>query len=452
MSGMPFAQALIFCVTVIVLIIAAERRHLHPFLAIVAVAAAFGFASGFSISFVGKTFGNGFAQTIYSPGLVIVGVGLVTGLAESAGAMAWLTARCERCGQRSQLITALLGLIAGTAASPAAAFVLLTPLLRPIGGATAPRRAAATTTLALALSASHGLAALSPVMIVSASILGASWGRVALFGMPLAIVLAVFGGVLASWLCRHIPETQPRLLEQYGTAQASAWSAMVLIVATFIPLSLLTVQSLGEVPSEPLGGGTSRELVIGVGRPLILMLVGVGIMIAGRLRLSAKLLGDSAWTSRILGSTASLFLIVGAAGGLQKLCQETGMAELLGERVLNWHIGFLGLVLIPFLVAALIKILQGSSLVAAITTAGMVQPLLTAFGAGGTNAKALAALAIGAGAMTASHVNDEFFWLVADRAGLSPLRALRTLTFGTLLQGLAAVVILFLLSISLGGA
>ena len=62
----------------------------------------------------------------------------------------------------------------------------------------------------------------------------------------------------------------------------------------------------------------------------------------------------------------------------------------------------------PFLIAAAIKTLQGSSLVAAITAAGMVQPLLLPLGLDDPNGKALAALAVGAGAMTVCHVNDEF--------------------------------------------
>ena len=88
------------------------------------------------------------------------------------------------------------------------------------------------------------------------------------------------------------------------------------------------------------------------------------------------------------------------------------MAEMLGERLLDWHVGALGGVLVPFLIAAAIKTLQGSSLVAAITAAGMVQPLLVSLGLSDANGKALAALAVGAGAMAISHVNDEFFWLV----------------------------------------
>ena len=185
--------------------------------------------------------------------------------------------------------------------------------------------------------------------------------------------------------------------------------------------------------------------MLGVGRPLILFLVGVGIVIIGTWRASTKLFADSNWTTRVLGSVAGIVLTVGAAGGFQRLCQETGMAELLGERLLAWHPGALFALLIPFLVAAAIKTLQGSSLVAAITAAGMVQPILFSLGLSGVSEKALAALAVGAGAMTVSHVNDEFFWLVANRAGLAPLPGLARFTIGTLLQGLVAVAGLLLL-------
>jgi GntP family gluconate:H+ symporter len=205
-------------------------------------------------------------------------------------------------------------------------------------------------------------------------------------------------------------------------------------------------QSIGAMPSEPLGGGTARELVLGVGRPLILFVVGVGIMVIGLWPESSQRVAEPDWTSRILGNVAGIALTVGAAGGLQHLCQETGMAELLGERLLDWHVGgFLGL-LIPFLIAAAIKTLQGSSLVAAIAAAGMVQPILLPLGLDGDNGKALTALAVGAGAMTVAHLNDEFFWLVSMSAGLRPLRGLAALTVGTLLQGFAAVAALLLLS------
>ncbi len=446
MYGMPLAQAIVFSIAVIILLWVTQRRYLPPFLAIVIVAAAFGYVAGFPTILLGRFFGSGFSERIYSPGLVIVGAALIAGLAESTAASDRLMVKLDRWRVfGAERIAAALGLIAGLGASPASAFALLTPLIRPIGGRTARERERASLALALALSGSHGLLWLTPVPIAATAILGAEWNRVALFGVPLALLLAAFAAVFARWSSRG--EDAARLAEEpHAPGEKKAALPIALVFATAVPLMMLMVQSLGDIPSEPLGGGPHRELIIGLGLPLILFLTGLGIMIAGAPRRSFGLLGDPAWSARIITSVASVLLVVCAAGGLQRICQDTGMSEMFGERLLDWHVGALGGVLVPFLIAAAIKTLQGSSLAAAITAAGMAQPLLVSLGLDGANGRALAALAVGAGAMMVCHVNDEFFWLVGDRAGLSPLGTVAKLTFGTLLQGLIAAAALLLLS------
>jgi gluconate:H+ symporter, GntP family len=449
MSGMPLFDALLLLISVVVLV-ATPWRRLHPFLAIVAVATAFGLIAGFTLAFVGKAFGSGFAQAIASPGLVIVAAGFVLGLAEATGAAGWLAAQAaRRRSLGSTWLAALAGMIAGLAATPSTAFALLTPLLRTTASEAVPATThhARPLTLALAISASHGLLLVSPVLIAAASILDATWSRVFLFGLPLAALSVVVGALWAHWFSGAHGAPQPTTpVPPAAMGKPSAWSAAVLLVATIVPLLLLIAQSLGDIPSEPLGGGMAREAVIGVGRPLVLLVAGIGIMVIGNLRLGERLLADAAWTTRILGNIVGPLLTVGAAGGLQRLCQETGMAELLGERLTGWHVTGFATLLMAFLIAATIKTLQGSSLVAAITAAGIVQPLLLPLGLGGDNAKALAALAVGAGAMTVSHINDEFFWLVSVTADSRPVRAIGALAGGTLMQGGVAIAALLILA------
>jgi GntP family gluconate:H+ symporter len=460
MYGMPMAQALVFLAAVIVLVAAIQWRHFHPFLVIVVVAAVFGFIAGFPTAILGRVFGTGFSDMIYSPGLVIVAAALISSIAETTSASDRLLARVEQLRSHwpgfgqwlgGNSIAAVLGLIAGIGASPASAFALLTPLLRPIGGKTAQQSESATLTLALAISASHGLIVLTPVPIAAAAIIDAGWIRVALFGVPLAILTAAFGAIFSRWRSNagSALETSAQSYPPPVADKRGGGSALALCLAALVPLLLLMFQSVGNIPSEPLGGGPTRELILGVGRPLILFLAGVGIMIIGQPRQGFGLIADSGWMARVLGNVAGILLIVCAAGGLQRLCQETGMATLLAEHVLGWHMGVFG-ILVPFLVAAVLKTFQGSSLVAAITAAGMTQPMMTPLGLGGTDGKAFAALAIGAGAMTMSHVNDEYFWLVADRAGLAPLRGLTAFSIGTLLQGLIAAAALLILSLLVG--
>ncbi len=451
---MPFFQAVFLAASIAVIVAATQWRHRHPFLPFVFVASGFGLATGLSVSLLGKAFGTGFSEGIYSPGLVVVGAAFVAAFAANTGATDRLVAIADRCRSwiGSARLAALAGLIAGVGASASTAYALLTPLL-PAAGTTAAKRGTAPLALALAISASHGLAAFSPVVIAAASILDAAWGRVAWFGLPVAVLSAALGAAWSRWL----PMPDPAAESPAGVSaneddpaarRRSGWSAIVVILATAIPLAFLIVQSIGAFPTEPLGGGTTRELVLGVGRPLILFLVGVGIVLIGTWRAGPKLFGDSSWTARVLGSVAGIVLTVGVAGGFQRLCQETGMAELLGERLLAWHPDPVFALLIPFLVAATIKTLQGSSLVAAITAAGMVQPILFSLGLEGVTDKALAALAVGAGAMTVSHVNDELFWLAGNSAGLAPLPTLARFTVGTLLQGLIAIAALLLLHAS----
>lgn len=446
MYGMPLAQALLFLTCVIAFILATQWRPFHPFLVLVVLAPIFGYIAGYPTSQLGSAFGSGFAEKFYSPGLVIVTAALIAGLAEGTTASDRLMAAIHRTHSfGSSVIAACLGLIAGLAASPASGFALLTPLLRPIAGK-AQSQERDTLAMALALSASHGLAVLTPVPIAAAAIIGADWDRLSLFGLPLAVLLAVFGILFARWSSPIGAATEPLAPAPLPPEKPSAGYPIVLIAAIAVPLVLLMVQSIGEMPSEPLGGGPKRELVIGVGRPLILFLVGVGIMTLGHLRRSLTLFADSAWTGRVFGDVAGLLLMVCAAGGLQRLCQQTGMAEVLGERLLAWHMGAFG-VLIPFLIAAVMKALQGSSLVASITTAGMVAPILLPLGLANPNGRALAALAVGAGAMTLSHINDEYFWLVANRAKLTPLRGFAKFSAGTLLQGLIAAAALAILAL-----
>ncbi len=96
MSGMPLFQALLLLASAVILIALAQSRRLHPFLALIIVATAFGLAAGFSTAFVGKTFGVGFSQAMLGPGLVIVAAGFVAAIAESSGASDRLTAAIGR--------------------------------------------------------------------------------------------------------------------------------------------------------------------------------------------------------------------------------------------------------------------------------------------------------------------------------------------------------------------
>jgi len=205
-------------------------------------------------------------------------------------------------------------------------------------------------------------------------------------------------------------------------------------LAVAIPIALLIVQAVAQMPSEPLGKGGAREFYIGISKPLMLtaLAVTLGVLFAGRWQPSA-LIGRS-W--------APLLIAVGAAGGLSRVFDETGMAELLAERVLDPRYGLL----VPFLAAAIVKTMQGNSLSAVLTASGMVEPMLPALGLDSASGRALAAAATGAGSIAICHLNDPLFWIAAHMGGLTPTKALRTISLGSVLMALVALLLLFGLS------
>jgi len=108
----------------------------------------------------------------------------------------------------------------------------------------------------------------------------------------------------------------------------------------------------------------------------------------------------------------------------------------------QWQLG----IFLPFLISALLKTAQGSSTVALITTSALVSPLLEPMGLASPIARALVVLAIGAGSMTVSHVNDSYFWVVAQFSNMNTVTALRCHTIATLIQGITGIVVIAMMA------
>ena len=150
------------------------------------------------------------------------------------------------------------------------------------------------------------------------------------------------------------------------------------------------------------------------------------------------------WLERALAASAWPLLLTGIAGGFAAALQNAGMAEVLGERIFALKLGLF----VPFLAVALMKALHGSSLVAALTAAGMLEPLLPALGLDSASGRLLAAAAIGAGTLV-SHVNDPLFWLVGDIAGLNATQTLSLHSAGTAIQAAAGILLLWLAGLAM---
>ena len=103
--------------------------------------------------------------------------------------------------------------------------------------------------------------------------------------------------------------------------------------------------------------------------------------------------------------------------------------------------------LFPFLLAAILKTAQGSSTVAITTSAGIIAPIMQSIGFVTPIEAALVVVAIGAGAMTVSHANDSYFWVVTNFGEMDTSQGYKTQTLGTLIIGIASLIEVLILSI-----
>ncbi len=389
--------AVLLPLAVVLLVVLVQRFGVPAFLGLMAVVAGYGIAADMTFQSIGKAFGLGFAATLEQTGLLVLAGAL-------AGALA--IGRPLRGP-----VAGAAGVLAGLGGTAAGGLALLQP-----AGLGAPRRAVG---LALTLLIVHALVVPSPLAVAAASVMKADLRTMVFVAVPAATIAAAL-----VWLLVAHGDPTPGALP-------IAWLAIAL------PIALLVLQSIAQMPSEPLGKGGAREFYTGISRPLILAVVAIGLALLLTRRWRPDVLADTRW--------APLLLTVGAAGGFARVLDETGMAELLAERIADPRLGLAA----PFLAAATVKTLQGNSLSAVLTAAGIVEPMLPALGLDSPSGRALAAAAAGAGSIAICHVNDPFFWIAAHMANLPPLRALRAVSIGSLAVALAALVVLLVLRLVL---
>ena len=377
--------ALLLPVAVVAVLVLIQRFRVPAFLALMATVVGYGLLANMTFQSIGKAFGLGFVAALEQAGLLVV-----------AGA---LVGRLLIKQPLPAPAAAVAGALAGLGGSAAGGLALLQPASRAVG-------------LALTLLAVHALVAPSPLAVASASVLKASVATMAWIAVPVAVAAAAAG-----WWLFAREDHQPGAL-------SLGWLAIAL------PIALLIVQSVAQMPTEPLGKGGAREFWTGISRPLMLAVLAIALALLLSRRWQAEALADTGW--------APLLLAVGAAGGFARVLDETGMAELLAEQVLDPRLGLLA----PFLAAATVKTMQGHSLSAVLTASGMVEPMLPALGLDSATGRALAAAAVGAGSIAICHLNDPLFWIAAHMAGVTPARALRLIGLGSLAVALTALVLL----------
>lgn len=235
-----------------------------------------------------------------------------------------------------------------------------------------------------------------------------------------------------------VQKTYEELVAEYGKLPGG-FNALAPIIVPIILMGLSSVASMAGWT------GTVSDILQFLGTPIIALAVGT---VFGVIQLAgAKKLGNFYKLTDDTLKTVGPILFVTAAGGvLGKVISSTDMINYITQNAtLLEKIG----IFFPFILAAILKTAQGSSTVALTTTAGIVAPILPLLGLDTPVRTALAVMAIGAGAMTVSHANDSYFWVVTNFGAMTPEKGYRTQTVNTLILGIAGMAEIFILSLFL---
>jgi GntP family gluconate:H+ symporter len=449
MTGIPFIIVFVLAIAAMILLI--SRFKVHPFFSIMGVSLLLAIVAGIPIRQIPGVIGSGFSATFTSIGIVIVFGAFIGAVLEKTGAALKLADIVIRLvGEKHpELALELMGWVVSVPVFCDSGFVILDPVRKSLARRTGVSSVALTMCLSCGLYISHVFIPPTPGPIAAAQTLGI--GENLLMVMGLGIVCSIFPLIAGYIFARHIGRKVPSAdipsdgsealsYEELKSSFGRLPSACLSLAPIMVPILLM---ALSSVASMARWNGFAADLCIFLGTPMIAMAIGAILAIillhhTGQGDLFFKL------TDNTLRAVGPILFVTAAGGVLGKVIATSDLVNYITSHASTLQV--MGIVF-PFLLAAILKSAQGSSTVAITTTAGLVAPLLPALGLVTPVEVTLAVMAIGAGAMTVSHANDSYFWVVTRFGGLDVKEGYRTQTLMTFIIGVAAMFEIFLLKL-----
>ena len=447
---------LIFLAVILFIVIATTKFGLHPFLTLLSASFITAFAFGLPMVEVVQVINAGFGGILSYIGLVIV-FGTIIGviLEKTGAAVTMANTIIKLLGKRYPTLTmSVIGYIVSIPVFCDSGFVILNSLKKSLSQRMQVSSVAMSIALATGLYATHTFVPPTPGPIAAAANLklGDQLGLVIAVGLFVSIPTILAGLFWAnrfrnfhlddqeieSGRLRTVDQKSMKLTEQ---DLPSPLSAFIPIIA---PILMICIGSIANFPSRPFGTDFIFICVLFLGKPLIALIIGLALS-TRLIKLGKRTKQLSNFVSQGITAAAPIILITGAGGAFGAVLKVTPMGDYIGQTLSGMGVG----IFMPFLVAAALKSTQGSSTVALVTTSAMVANLLPELGLDSSIGRVLTVMAIGAGAMTISHANDSYFWVVSQFSNMNVSLSYRAHTMATLFQGLTGITIVFLLSLLL---
>ena len=435
---MMFSLLSIFIV-IVWIILGTSFTKLHPFIVLLIAAIILSILLGIGpLDATGLIF-KGFFKIIKNIGLLILfGTIIGTALEQSNGTLS-LAKGIIKSLQKLPLPYAVscIGYLVSIPVFCDAAFVILSQLNKTLSYQTKTPMVGLTVALSTGLFAPHVLVPPTPGPLAAAANLNLE-NLILLIGVggSIALILIFVGGWYGNYLIKKNkyiesnessknPHTE-KIIELPNFSKA--------ILPILIPISLMCLGTLLKILPSFIG----LEYLIFLTKPSAAL--GIGLLFAFRLLINQPKKNINTVIKKGFKQAIPILVITGMGGALGRVIQTIPLEDYALE--VSTFSGF-G-ILIPFMIAALLKTAQGSSTVAIITTSSIIFPLLSVLGLDSEMGKVWAIVALGVGSMTVSHANDSYFWIVSQMSGMDVKTAYRTHTVGTLLQGTVGIIVVLI--------
>ncbi len=461
MTGVPLIIAFVIAIVIMILLI--SKLKVHPFLAIMAISLVLGIIAGIplvdktledgtKVSGLPSVIGAGFSGTFTSIGIVIILGAFIGTVLEKTGAALKLADMVIRLvGEKHpQLAIELMGWVVSIPVFCDSGFVILNPIRKALVKRTGVSSVAMTVCLSCGLYIAHVFIPPTPGPIAAAQTLGAGDNLLLVIGIGLlcSIFPLIAGLIYAKFIgkkiksadevggANEIVKTYEELKAEYGKLPGGCNALAPLVV----PILLMALSSISSMAKWT---GWIADGLAFLGTPIIALGVGTILAIV-QLGTSGKMKEFYNMANETLKTVGPILFVTAAGGVLGKVISSSDMVNFIKANA--GVLEAMG-IFFPFLLAAILKSAQGSSTVAITTTAGIVAPLLPVLGFTSPVEIALVVMAIGAGAMTVSHANDSYFWVVTNFGEMQPEEGYKTQTLMTLVIGIAAMIEIFILSL-----
>ncbi|WP_025740389.1 GntP family permease [Aquimarina pacifica] len=434
-------------VGIIALLFMILKLRMQAFIALLIVCILVGVIAGLSPDVILNSIKNGMGGTL---GFVatVVGLGALFGglLEHSGGAQALAGYVLKLAGEKNaSWAMVITGFIIAIPVFFDVAFIILVPVLYAIAQKTKKSLLLYAIPLLAGLAITHSFIPPTPGPVAVADILGANLGWVIMLGFIVGIPAAIISGPLfakyiASKINITIPQTQK--IEESNTAKFPNPITIIAIITIPILLIVLKTILLGDWISQNKLPDILKYSISLVGHPftalIIANLIAWYVLGIKRGTTNDALLKLSMKSFQPAGA---IILLTGAGGAFKQILVDTKAGEMLANSLHDTSIHPL---LFAFVVAGLIRVLQGSATTAMIAAAGITSPIILA-GDFGSEQIALFVLAIASGATIVSHVNDSGFWLVGQYLGLTEKETFQSWTIMTTLIGFIGLIMSLLL-------